>query len=70
MLQFFFEIVVAVLAVYGGYTALHELVRLIEKLLGASPYSREDAPNEIPTRKEDSHARGDNTGSDHSGGDG
>lgn len=70
MLQFVFEIIVAVLAVYGGYTALHELARLIEKWLDAPSYSREDANTVVSVRKEDSHARGDNTGSHHSGGDG
>jgi hypothetical protein len=41
MLQFFFEIIVAVLAVYGGYTALQELAALICKWIGAPAYSAE-----------------------------
>ncbi|MBQ8382704.1 MAG: hypothetical protein IJX47_05815 [Clostridia bacterium] len=66
MLQFFFEITVAVLAVYGGYTALHELVALICKWIGAPRYTSEINGSE--KRKEDSDD-GRDEGSDHAGGD-
>ena len=46
MLQFFFEIIVAVLAVYGGYTALHELWALICKWIEAPHHTQcEEMPN-------------------------
>ena len=51
MLQFFFEMIVAVLAVYGGYAALHELSALICKWIGAPEYTEELPQDE---RKEDS----------------
>ncbi|MBQ8288238.1 MAG: hypothetical protein IJX76_05640 [Clostridia bacterium] len=66
MLQFFFEIIVAVLAVYGGYTALHELAALVCKWIGAPRYTLEDS--EPRNRKEDSED-GRDEGSDHAGGD-
>ncbi len=66
MLQFFFEIIVAVLAVYGAYTALHELAALLCKWIGAP--RDVSADGETEKGKEDSED-GRTTGSDHAGGD-
>ena len=44
MLQFFLEIIIAVLAVYGGYTALHELAALLCKWIGAPGYDSNQQP--------------------------
>lgn len=52
MLQFFIEMMIAILAVYGGYTALHDLAALICKWIGAPEY-RPDVPRQIQG-KEDS----------------
>ena len=52
MLQFFFQIIVAVLAVYGGYTALHELATLVCKWIGAPQHESQDKTDQ--RRKEDS----------------
>ncbi len=70
MLQFFFEIIVAVLAVYGGYTALHELSALICQWIGGVD-PQECA--QIPSEQEDTHRGEQRTnpeqgGSDHPGG--
>ena len=69
MLQFFLELTIALLAVYGAYTALHEIVALLEKLVGSKPSAEQmDPMNEIG--KEDSHGESGTTGrDDHSGGD-
>ncbi|MBQ7355015.1 MAG: hypothetical protein IJW62_05805 [Clostridia bacterium] len=66
MLQFFFEIIVAVLAVYGGYTALHELAALLCKWIGAPRYTvGADAEQSGKEDSEDGRTKG----SDHAGGD-
>ena len=69
MLQFFLELTIALLAVYGAYTALHEIVALLEKLVRSKPSSENMDPlNE--NRKEDSHGDSGKTGrDDHPGGD-
>ena len=63
MLQFFFEIIVAVLAVYGGYTALHELSAFLCKWIGAPDAQ---SKGEEPKGKEDSEDGG-SGGSDYAG---
>lgn len=64
MLQFFFEIIVAVLAVYGGYTALHELGALIGKWIG----SPRNSPKEDLTQVGKEDLENERTGrSDHVG---
>lgn len=65
MLQFFLEIIIAVLAVYGAYTALHEIGALICKWIDAPRYGGAD--DESNKEKEDSDD-GRDQGSDHSGG--
>ena len=71
MLRFFFEIIVAVLAVYGGYTALHDLAALISLWIGSRCDDGKDADVEEPNDegKEDS-PNGGTEGSDHTGRDG
>ncbi len=64
MLQVFYEMIVAVLAVYGGYTALHELGALICKWI--------DSPRQNASEKERSNGKEDSPnggteGSDHAG---
>ncbi len=69
MLQFFLELTIALLAVYGAYTALHEIVALLEKLVRSRPNSQtRDPMNE--NRKEDSYGEaGESRRDDHLGGD-
>ncbi len=60
MLQVFLEIFIAVLAVYGGYTALHELGDLICRLIQPRPENiggKEDLPD--GGEKGTDHLRGD-----------
>ena len=64
MLQFFLEIIIAVLAVYGAYTALHEIGALICKWIDAPRYNCEGKRSD--KGKEDSED-GREQGSDHAG---
>ena len=69
MLQFFLELTIALLAVYGAYTALHEIVAMLEKLVCSktpkskmnhiNPQGKEDAHGESGTTGRDDHIRGD-----------
>ena len=69
MLQFFLELTIALLAVYGAYSALHEIAALLERMLGTKPSD----PTSNPTKdqrqgKEDSHGESGESGrSDHVG---
>ena len=67
MLQFFLEMIIAVLAVYGAYTALHDMGALICKWIDAPHKSGESDPT--PQRKEDSED-GREQGPDYPGGNG
>lgn len=67
MLQFFLELIIALLAVYGAYSALHELVALLEKIIQLKP-SEEDGRKIKKNRKEDSHGGAEESGrTDHIG---
>ena len=67
MLQFFLELIIALLAVYGAYSALHEIVALLEKIVGLRSPDRK-RENLIEPRKEDSHDReGESGRTDHIG---
>lgn len=67
MLQFFLEMIIAVLAVYGAYTALHEMGALICKWIDAP--RNKGGSDRSHQGKEDSED-GRKQGSDHPGGDG
>ena len=69
MLQFFLELTIALLAVYGAYSALHEIVALLQKMIQPSP-SGKDGNLKKEEGKEDSNGRAEETGrTDHTGGD-
>ena len=63
MLQFFLELTIALLAVYGAYSMLHEIVAVLEKLVRSRP-NQENRDQENETRKEDSHGEAGTTGRD------
>ena len=69
MLQFFLELTIALLAVYGAYSALHEIVALLERMLGIKPSDQTiDSMNDQGQGKEDSHGEsGESRRSDHVG---
>ena len=56
MLQFFLELTIALLAVYGAYSALHEIVALLERMVGSEPSPKQADPRNGQTQgKEVSH---------------
>ena len=69
MLQFFLELTIALLAVYGAYSALHEIAALLERLVGTKPTDQTmDITNDQRQGKEDSHGEsGKSRRSDHVG---
>ena len=69
MLQFFLELTIALLAVYGAYSALHEIAALLERIVGTKPSNPTiDPTNDQRQGKEDSHGKSRESGrSDHVG---
>lgn len=55
MLQFFLELIIAILAVYGAYAALHQLAALLDKLIGTKSVCQDRGDRLERKGKEDSH---------------
>ena len=67
MLQFFLELIIALLAVYGAYSALHEIVALLEKMVQPKPTVGVGGETK-KKRKGDSHGGAEESGrTDHTG---